>query len=64
MTMEASFEKLLVRLARAEVRFVIVGGIAVSLQGYVRLTEDVDIILDYEEANVLRFLESLVLRKT
>ena len=57
--MEASFEKLLVRLARAEVRFVIVGGIAVSLQGYVRLTEDVDIILDYEEANVLRFLESL-----
>ena len=57
--MEASFEKLLVRLAQAEVRFVVVGGIAVSLQGYVRLTEDVDIILDYEEDNVRRFLDSL-----
>ncbi|YCM46908.1 hypothetical protein V2O64_25665 (plasmid) [Verrucomicrobiaceae bacterium 227] len=59
MTMEATFEKLLVRLARAEVRFVVVGGIAVSLQGYVRLTEDVDILLDCEEGNVVRFLESL-----
>ena len=59
MTMEASFEKLLVRLARAEVRFVVVGGIAVSLQGYVRLTEDVDILLDCEEENVNRFLNSL-----
>ena len=57
--MEASFEKLLVRLARAEVRFVVVGGIAVSLQGYVRLTEDVDIILDCEKSNVRRFLDSL-----
>ena len=59
MTMEATFEKLLVRLARAEIRFVVVGGIAVSLQGYVRLTEDVDILLDCEESNVVRFLESL-----
>jgi predicted nucleotidyltransferase len=59
MTMEATFEKLLVRLARAEIRFVVVGGIAVSLQGYVRLTEDVDILLDCEEGNVIRFLESL-----
>ena len=30
-----------------------------SLQDYVHFTEDVDIILDYEETNVLRFLESL-----
>lgn len=59
MTMEASFEKLLVRLARAEIRFVVVGGIAVSLQGYVRLTEDVDILLDCEDTNVRRFLGSL-----
>ena len=47
------------RPVRAEVRFVVVGGIAVSLQGYVRLTEDVDILLDCEEGNVVRFLESL-----
>ena len=32
--MEPSFEKLLVKLAEAKVRFVVVGGIAVTLQGY------------------------------
>lgn len=39
--MEPSFEKLLVLLADAEVDFVLVGGLAVTLQGYVRFTEDV-----------------------
>ena len=37
--MEPSFEKLLVLLADAEVDFIVVGGIAVSNQGYVRLTD-------------------------
>jgi hypothetical protein len=32
--MEPSFEKLLAKLAEADVRFVVVGGIAVTLQGY------------------------------
>ena len=40
MMMEASFEKLLVLLAKGGVRFVVVGGVAVAIQGYVRLTED------------------------
>lgn len=44
--MEPSFEKLLVLLAERGVRFVVVGGIAVTLQGYVRLTEDVDILVE------------------
>ena len=48
-TMEPSFEKLLVTLARAEVRFIVVGGLAVSLNGYVRLTEDVDFVVDTEK---------------
>jgi hypothetical protein len=39
--MEPSFEKLLELLAEAGVAFIVVGGIAVSIQGYVRLTEDV-----------------------
>jgi predicted nucleotidyltransferase len=43
--MEPSFEKLLVLLAERGVRFVVVGGIAVTLQGYVRLTEDVDLLI-------------------
>jgi hypothetical protein len=43
--MEPSFEKLLVLLAEAGVQFIVVGGVAVSMQGYVRLTEDVDLLL-------------------
>lgn len=57
--MEPSFEKLLVRLAEAEVDFVVVGGIAVSIQGYVRLTEDVDILIDDSGENILRLLGTL-----
>jgi hypothetical protein len=34
-----------------------VGGLAVSLQGYVRFTEDVDILLSEDPANIRRFLE-------
>lgn len=57
--MEPSFEKLLVVLADAGVRFVLVGGLAVTLQGYVRFTEDVDVLIDSEVENVERFLETL-----
>ena len=57
--MEPSFEKLLVLLAEAEVRFVVVGGVAVTLHGYVRLTEDVGLLLDDDPANVERLLGAL-----
>lgn len=54
--MEPSFEKLLVLLADGGVDFILVGGLAVSLQGYVRFTEDVDILLSDDPANIRRFL--------
>ena len=57
--MEPSFEKLLARLADADVRFVLVGGLAVALNGSVRLTEAVDILLEPSEPNVRRLLECL-----
>lgn len=57
--MEPSFEKLLVVLAEARVKFVLVGGLAVTLQGYVRFTEDVDMLIDAAPQNVNRLLESL-----
>lgn len=57
--MEPSFEKLLAALADGEVRFLLVGGLAVALNGYVRLTEDVDILLDGEEENVRRLIAVL-----
>ena len=60
--MEPSFEKLLVLLAEAGVRFIVVGGVAVTLQGYVRLTEDVDLLLD-SKAHLIGWKERSVREK-
>ncbi|MCP5534634.1 MAG: hypothetical protein H7A51_00180 [Akkermansiaceae bacterium] len=57
--MEPTFEKLLARLAEANVRFILVGGIAVTLHGYVRLTEDVDILIDNTPENIQAFLDTM-----
>jgi hypothetical protein len=57
--MEPSFEKLLVRLALAKVDFVLVGGLAVALNGYVRLTEDVDLLVGTAPDNLRRLLDVL-----
>ena len=57
--MEPSFEKLLVLLADARIEFVLVGGLAVTLQGYVRFTEDVDILIESSLGNVTKLLEVL-----
>jgi len=57
--MEPSFEKLLVLLADAGVKFVLVGGVAVTLNGYVRLTEDVDVIVDTRLENIERLISAL-----
>lgn len=51
--MEPSFEKLLGVLAEAGVQFVLVGGLAVTLQGYVRFTEDVDLLIGSSRENKL-----------
>lgn len=58
--MEPSFEKLLVHLADAEVDFILVGGLAVSLQGYVRFTEDVDVLLEPSPKNIQRLLDAMI----
>jgi hypothetical protein len=41
------------------VRFVVVGGLAAILHGVPRTTADLDIVLDLERENVLRFVETL-----
>src|SRR5687767_6525661 len=55
----SSYEKLLAALARNEVDFAIVGGIAVILNGYPRLTLDLDIVVSEEPANIKRLLDCL-----
>src|SRR5262249_11724379 len=57
--MDTPYEKLLAKLARAEVKFIIVGGVAVALNGFVRTTEDVDILIEASTDNIVRLLDEL-----
>lgn len=57
--MEPSFAKLLGLLADAGVDFVLVGGLAVTLQGYVRFTEDVDMLIGSSYRNIKLLLATL-----
>ncbi len=54
------FERLLVALVRGDVAFVTVGGVACSLSGFVRTTEDVDILVAGSRANIERLLSVLL----
>ena len=53
------FEKLLVALVRSGVDFAVVGGIAISMNGYVRATEDADIIISDTPENLHKLLPCL-----
>ena len=52
----SQFGELLEKLARAEVRYVLVGGAAVLLHGYARATADLDILVETSEENARRLL--------
>jgi hypothetical protein len=47
-------------LRRAEIRFVLVGGLAVNAWGYLRATRDVEIVPDPEPDNLTRLADLLV----
>jgi hypothetical protein len=51
---------LLEALNNADVNFVVVGGVAVAAHGYVRATEDLDIVPDPDRDNLRRLANSLV----
>ncbi len=55
----SQFEKLLVSLARHGVDFAVVGGLAVILNGYPRLTVDADILVHPAPENLRKLLRSL-----
>jgi hypothetical protein len=57
--MDTPYEKLLESLARAEVKFIVVGGVAVALNGFVRTTDDVDILIEASAENITRLLATL-----
>lgn len=53
------FESALVALSRGEVRYLVVGGVACGMNGFLRTTEDVDILVDAEPQNLRRLLDVL-----
>ena len=53
------FEKLLVELVHAGVDFAVVGGVAVSLNGFVRATDDLDVIVQQSRENIRKLLDCL-----
>lgn len=48
---------ILKELAQAQIDYVLVGGLAVTLQGYQRVTMDVDVVLAMNPNNLHRFIE-------
>lgn len=56
------FEELLADLDSNGVRYVVVGGVAVVLHGFARLTVDIDLVIDLEAGNVLRCIDTLQAR--
>ena len=53
------FEKLLAELVRHNIDFALVGGLAVILNGYPRLTLDADILISEAPENVRKLLDCL-----
>ena len=55
-----SVEAIVRALNNADVRYFIVGGLAVNAHGFVRLTRDVDIVLALDSPNAVRGLNALL----
>jgi hypothetical protein len=49
----SSFEAIVAALNGAGVRYLVAGGLAVNAHGYVRLTHDVDLVVQLDPANIL-----------
>lgn len=48
---------LLQSLADAQVAYVLVGGLAVQMHGYMRATYDIDLVLAMDDANLAKFID-------
>ena len=57
--MITSYEGLLERLVTGQVKFALAGGLAVCLNGFIRTTVDVDIVIDNSPENVARLSKCL-----
>lgn len=56
---EFDLRSLLEALHAADIRFVVIGGVAVGAHGYVRATEDLDLVPDPDPENLGRLTDAL-----
>ena len=54
-----NFEELLSMLSREQVKFIVVGGVACALNGFVRATDDLDILIEASDKNIKHILKIL-----
>ncbi len=57
--MHAEIEETLLLLSRAAVRYLVVGGVAVVLHGFLRTTADLDVVIALDDENVERAVSAL-----
>lgn len=50
------YERILRELQRQKVRYLLIGGVAVNLHGYDRITGDLDIIISMTDTNIKKFI--------
>lgn len=55
----ASFEAIVRALNEADIRYLVAGGVAVNAHGYLRYTQDIDLVIALDPANIVRAFESL-----
>ena len=54
-----TFESALAALARSDTDFLVVGGLAVARAGFVRVTDDVDLLVEASPDNLRRLIDTL-----
>lgn len=51
------FKKIISELEKRKIRYLIIGGVAVNLHGYSRVTNDLDLMISFEKENINKFIE-------
>ncbi len=54
------YEEIISKFNNAGVKYAIVGGVAVNLHGHIRMTADLDIILELEDNNLVKAIAALI----
>jgi len=55
----AAFEAVVRALNKAQIRYLVAGGLAVNAHGYVRLTRDIDLVIALDQDNVVQAFDAL-----